>query len=117
MISLTSSRPPDGYVVHHSYWLSTLRGAPLPALFYHTASRERRVAVGRYVGSLYYDSSFWPIAIPVVADRVKLDASKSLRTMPEPIKARLMRDRHSFINYAAFVRIVTVTKWAWRDGR
>ena len=54
-----------------------------------------------YVGSLYYDSCFWPIVIPVVAGRVKLDASKSLRTMPEPIKARLMRDRDSFINYAA----------------
>lgn len=54
-----------------------------------------------YVGSLYYDSCFWPIVIPVVAGRVKLDASKSLRTMPDSIKARLMRDRDSFINYAA----------------
>jgi hypothetical protein len=52
-----------------------------------------------YVGSLYYDSSFWPIVIPVVLGRVKLDASKSLRTMPDSIKARLIRDRNVFINY------------------
>lgn len=32
---------------------------------------------------------------------VKLDASKSLRTMPDSIKARLMRDRDAFTNYAA----------------
>jgi hypothetical protein len=54
-----------------------------------------------YVGSFYYDSCFWPIVIPVVAGRVKLDAANSLRTMPDTIKARLKRERHPYFTYAA----------------
>jgi hypothetical protein len=33
-------RPPEGYVGHHFYWLSTLDGGPLPALFYDTPVRS-----------------------------------------------------------------------------
>lgn len=54
-----------------------------------------------YMGSLYYDSCFWPIFIPVMFGRVKLDASNSLRTMPETIKSRLMRDKQEFMEYVA----------------
>lgn len=32
--------PPDGYVGHHFYWLSSLDGGPLPALFYDTPVRN-----------------------------------------------------------------------------
>src|SRR5947209_3949786 len=54
-----------------------------------------------YMGSLYYDTCFWPIFIPVVFGRVKLDASNSLRTMPETIKSRLMKDKQEFMQYVA----------------
>lgn len=54
-----------------------------------------------YMGSLYYDSCFWPIFIPVVAGTVKLEVAKSLRTMPDPIKSRLMKDKHEFMQYVA----------------
>jgi hypothetical protein len=54
-----------------------------------------------YVGSFYYDSCFWPVVIPVVAGRVRLDASKSLPSMPDTIKARLTRDRDAYLNYVA----------------
>lgn len=54
-----------------------------------------------YVGSLYYDSCFWPIFIPVVMGTVKLEAPNSLRSMPDSIKARLMRDGQEFMNYVA----------------
>jgi hypothetical protein len=54
-----------------------------------------------YMGTLYYDSCFWPIFIPVVFGTVKLDAAKSLRTMPDPIKSRLMKDRQEFMQYIA----------------
>lgn len=52
-----------------------------------------------YMGSLYYDSCFWPIFIPVVFGEVQLDAAKSLRTMPDSIRSRLSRDREAFIHY------------------
>jgi ectoine hydroxylase-related dioxygenase (phytanoyl-CoA dioxygenase family) len=32
--------PPDGHVGQHFYWLSTLEGGPLPALFYDTPLRS-----------------------------------------------------------------------------
>jgi hypothetical protein len=32
--------PPDGYVGHHFYWLSSLDGGPLPGLFYNTPLRS-----------------------------------------------------------------------------
>jgi len=32
--------PPDGYVGHHFYWLSTVADGPLPALFYDTPVRS-----------------------------------------------------------------------------
>jgi ectoine hydroxylase-related dioxygenase (phytanoyl-CoA dioxygenase family) len=32
--------PPEGHVGHHFYWLSTLDGGPLPALFYDTPVRS-----------------------------------------------------------------------------
>src|SRR5882672_12539938 len=32
--------PPEGHVGHHFYWLSTLDGGPLPALFYDTPLRD-----------------------------------------------------------------------------
>jgi len=54
-----------------------------------------------YTGSFYYDACFWPIRIPVVCGQVKLDAVKSLGTMPDSIKLRLTRDRNAFINFAA----------------
>jgi hypothetical protein len=54
-----------------------------------------------YAGSLYYDSCFWPMFIPVVYGSVRLDAAKSLRTMPESIKARLARDREAFTHFVA----------------
>ncbi|MGI8654034.1 MAG: hypothetical protein ACR2LC_02305 [Pyrinomonadaceae bacterium] len=54
-----------------------------------------------YMGSVYYDSCFWPVFIPVVYGRVKLDAAKSLRTMPESIKSRLKQDQEAFLHYAA----------------
>jgi hypothetical protein len=54
-----------------------------------------------YVGAFYYDSCFWPVFIPVVFGTVKLDAAKSLRTMPDTIKSRLTRDVDDFINYLA----------------
>jgi len=54
-----------------------------------------------YTGSLYFDSCFWPIFIPIVFGQVKLDAARSLSTMADSIKSRLMRDRKGFMNYAA----------------
>ena len=32
--------PPEGYVGHHFYWLSSLDGGPLPGLFYNTPLRS-----------------------------------------------------------------------------
>jgi len=54
-----------------------------------------------YEGTLYYDSCFWPIVIPVVAGRVRLDASNSLKTMPDSIKSRLTKNKQEFVQYAA----------------
>ncbi|MBA2734372.1 MAG: hypothetical protein H0U54_16030 [Acidobacteria bacterium] len=54
-----------------------------------------------YMGSLFYDSCFWPIFIPVVCGEVKLDASNSLKTLPDSIKARLMKDKQEFMQYVA----------------
>jgi len=54
-----------------------------------------------YEGSLYYDSCFWPIAIPVMAGSVRLEALRSLKTMPDSIKARLHRDTQEFMQYVA----------------
>jgi hypothetical protein len=54
-----------------------------------------------YVGSFYYDSCFWPVFIPVVAGTFKLDAAKSLRTMPDTIKSRLTKDVDEFMQYLA----------------
>src|SRR5262245_17740869 len=36
---LSEQPPPEDYVGHHFYWLSTLDGGPLPALFYDTPVR------------------------------------------------------------------------------
>ena len=52
-----------------------------------------------YVGSLYYDSCFWPIVIPIVVGIVELDATKSLRTMPDSIKSSFLRDQDALIIY------------------
>lgn len=54
-----------------------------------------------YTGSFYFDSCFWPIFVPVVFGRAKLDAASALHTMPNPIKSRLMRSRDAFMNYVA----------------
>ena len=37
---LEEQPPPQGHVGHHFYWLSTLAGGPLPALFYDTQFRS-----------------------------------------------------------------------------
>jgi hypothetical protein len=54
-----------------------------------------------YEGTLYYDSCFWSVFIPVVAGRVKMEASNSLKTMPEPIKSRLLKEKQEFMQYVA----------------
>jgi hypothetical protein len=54
-----------------------------------------------YMGSFYYDSCFWPIFIPVVYGTFKLDAAKSLKTMPNTIKSRLTKSVDDFIHYLA----------------
>jgi hypothetical protein len=37
---ISDEPPPEDYVGHHFYWLSTLDGGPLPALFYDTPVRS-----------------------------------------------------------------------------
>lgn len=54
-----------------------------------------------YTGVFYHDSCFWPVFIPIVFGRVKLDARDSLKTMPETIVARLWRDRNEVTQYAS----------------
>ncbi|MDQ4119873.1 MAG: hypothetical protein M3209_00215 [Acidobacteriota bacterium] len=55
-----------------------------------------------YVGVLYYDSCFWAIYIHVAFGiRVRVDAADSLKTMPETIKSRLLKDKQEFIRYAS----------------
>src|SRR5216684_746624 len=52
-----------------------------------------------YLGAFYYDSCFWPISIPVISGERTLAIDKFLKTMPDPIKTRLMRDREAFGAY------------------
>lgn len=46
-----------------------------------------------YLGSLYFDDTYWPISIPVVFGRVKVSALDSLESMPLQVQERLRRDR------------------------
>jgi hypothetical protein len=55
-----------------------------------------------YVGVFYYDSAFWPVFIPVVMGRAKLEAADSLKTMPDSIKARLMKSKPGFLEFVHF---------------
>jgi hypothetical protein len=55
-----------------------------------------------YVGAFYYDSAFWPVFIPVVAGRARLTAADSLRTMPDSIKARLIKSKPEFLEFVHF---------------
>jgi hypothetical protein len=52
-----------------------------------------------YVGAFYYDSSFWPVVVPVVFGRVQLDARDSLKTMPEAVSLNLFRDRQELLDF------------------
>jgi hypothetical protein len=53
-----------------------------------------------YTGAFFYDTCFWPVLVPIVIGTVRLNASDSLTTMPETVKARLRRDRNKAIEYA-----------------
>lgn len=52
-----------------------------------------------YVGAYYYDSTFWPVVIPVVAGRVQLDARESLRTMPDAVATSLFKTRSELMDF------------------
>lgn len=55
-----------------------------------------------YIGAFYYDSAFWPVFIPVVFGQVKLTAADSLKTMPDSIKARLIKNKPEFMEFVLF---------------
>lgn len=55
-----------------------------------------------YIGTFYYESAFWPVFIPFVAGRVKLNAADSLKTMPDSIKARLMKSKPELMEFVHF---------------
>ncbi|PWT76536.1 MAG: hypothetical protein C5B59_06260 [Bacteroidetes bacterium] len=55
-----------------------------------------------YVGAYYYDSTFWPVVIPVVFGRVQLDARESLKTMPDAVASGVFRDRNELMDFMSF---------------
>jgi hypothetical protein len=52
-----------------------------------------------YVGAYYYDATFWPVVIPVVAGRVQLNARHSLKTMSDGVAANLFGNRNELLDF------------------
>lgn len=54
-----------------------------------------------YVGAYYYDSSLWPVFIPICFGTVKFDLQDALKTMPEYIMKGLFSDRNKVGEYVS----------------
>jgi HEPN domain-containing protein len=55
-----------------------------------------------FTGSYFYDAHFWPVTIPIGFGNIKLDAFRSLETMPNPVKIELSRDPDELRTYVAY---------------
>jgi hypothetical protein len=55
-----------------------------------------------FVGALYYDAAFWPVEVPPGYGTYRLDGRKAVRSMPDPVWAR-MCSAHS--DLATFIAV------------
>ena len=53
-----------------------------------------------FVGVFYYDTSFWPLHVPVVFGRARVDLRRTLPTMPESIKNEVFETSEQFQRFS-----------------
>ncbi len=54
-----------------------------------------------FTGIFYFDSSFWPVFIPLCYGKSKVVALDSLKTMPDKMKTHLSLDKNKYSEYIA----------------
>jgi hypothetical protein len=60
-------------------------------------------AVGSmFTGAFYFDTCFWPLHVPIIFGRAKIDALNTLETMPEPLRDELQRSREDMWRLAFY---------------